>query len=105
MKKFYFVMAILVIASMVLAACGTPATEAPVATEMPAMTEAPTDAPVATEAPAMVYKVGQVTDLGGIDDKSFNAGAYAGIEKAIASVFLSFGKFPWKPQSKKDYLK
>ena len=86
MKKLYFISALLIIASMILAACGTPAaTEAPVATE-----EAMTEAPVATEeamteAPAAdVISVGQVTDLGGIDDKSFNAGAYAGIEKAIA---------------------
>ncbi|HCR72123.1 MAG TPA: BMP family ABC transporter substrate-binding protein [Anaerolineae bacterium] len=85
MKKLYFVSALLIIASMILAACGTPATEAPVATEAPATeapaTEAPTEA--ATEAPADVVSVGMVTDLGGIDDKSFNATAYAGIQQAI----------------------
>jgi peptide/nickel transport system substrate-binding protein len=46
MKKFLFVLSALIIASMVLAACGTPATEVP-----PAATEAPA-APAATEAPA-----------------------------------------------------
>jgi basic membrane protein A len=80
MKKLYFVSALLIIASMILAACGgAPATE-----EVPAPTEAATEAP--TEAPteaAMVYKVGMVTDLGGIDDKSFNATAYAGVQQAI----------------------
>jgi basic membrane protein A len=99
MKKFYFVMAILVIASMVLAACGAPATEAPVATEMPAMTEAP----AATEAPADVVKVGQVTDLGGIDDKSFNAGAYEGIENAVADFGVE-GKYLESTQQS-DYNK
>ncbi|HCR71561.1 MAG TPA: BMP family ABC transporter substrate-binding protein [Anaerolineae bacterium] len=88
MKKLYFVSALLIIASMILAACGgapAPATE--VMTEE-AMTEAPTEAAAteapATEAPADAVSVGQVTDLGGIDDKSFNAGAWAGVEQAIA---------------------
>jgi|RhiMethySRZTD1v2_1073278.scaffolds.fasta_scaffold62547_3 peptide/nickel transport system substrate-binding protein len=54
MKKLLYVLAVLVVASMILTACGgaaaTPATEAPVV-----VTEAPvqaTEAPVATEAPA-----------------------------------------------------
>jgi phosphonate transport system substrate-binding protein len=51
-KRFSFVLlALIVVASMILSACGPAATEAPVATEAPA-TEAPTEAPVATEAPA-----------------------------------------------------
>jgi peptide/nickel transport system substrate-binding protein len=56
MKKLLYVLSLLIIASMVLTACGTPAaTEAPVATEapaeQPAATEAPAEEPVATEAP------------------------------------------------------
>lgn len=99
MKKFYFVMAILVIASMALAACGTPATEAPAATEA-----AVTEAPAATEAPAVAaFKVGEVTDLGGVDDKSFNAGAYAGIEKAVADLGVE-GKYLESTQQA-DYAK
>jgi len=57
MKKILYVMSLLIIASMVLAACGTPAaTEAPAAaTEAPA---AATEAPAAaTEAPAAAEKV------------------------------------------------
>jgi alpha-glucoside transport system substrate-binding protein len=55
--KFWSVMTVLILASMVLAACGAPATQAPAApaaTQAPAMTEAPaaTQAPAATEAPA-----------------------------------------------------
>jgi peptide/nickel transport system substrate-binding protein len=43
-QKFYVLLSLLVLASMVLAACGTPATE-----EAPATEAAATDAPVATE--------------------------------------------------------
>ena len=57
MKKILYVMSLLIIASMVLVACGggTPAAteEAPVATEAPVETQAP----VATEAPATSEKV------------------------------------------------
>lgn len=108
MKKMYFVMGALIVASMILAACGPAATEPPVATEPPA-TEAPTEPP-ATEAPteaptepAMVYKVAQVTDLGGIDDKSFNATAYAGIEQAVAELGVE-GKY-LESQQQSDYAK
>ena len=79
MKKLYFIMAALIVASMVLAACGAGA---------PAATEA---AGVETAAPVAI-KVGQVTDLGGIDDKSFNATAYAGVEKAVAELGVE-GKY------------
>src|SRR3989304_1877649 len=53
-KKLFALLSILVIASLALAACGAPATEAPVATEAPAP-DAPavTEAPAATEAPAV----------------------------------------------------
>lgn len=102
MKKLYFVMAALIIASMVLAACGAPATEAPAATE--AMTEAPVATEAMTEAPAApVIKVGQVTDLGGIDDKSFNATAYAGVEKAVEELGVE-GKYLESTQQA-DYAK
>ena len=40
-NRMYLMIAVLVLASMVLSACGTPATQAPAATEAPAPTEAP----------------------------------------------------------------
>lgn len=50
-KRLVFVLLTLIVAaSMLLSACGPAATEAPVATAVPA-TEAPTEAPVATEPP------------------------------------------------------
>jgi basic membrane protein A len=71
----YLLMALLV--AGLLAACATPT---PAATE--AATEVATE--VATEAPtaAPSLKVAEVTDTGGIDDKGFNATAWAGMEKA-----------------------
>ena len=47
MKKLYFVMALLIVASMILAACGAPATEAPAAGATEAPVAAATEAPVA----------------------------------------------------------
>lgn len=102
MKKLYFVSALLIIASMILAACGSaaPATEA--MTEE-AMTEAPATEEAMTEEPAMVYKVGMVTDLAGVDDKSFNATAWAGVEQAVADLGVD-GKF-LESNQQSDYAK
>ena len=61
-KKFFTFFALLIVGSMLFAAC------APAATEEP------------TEAPAYVC---QVTDTGGIDDKSFNQTAWKGVEDAV----------------------
>lgn len=58
-KKFYTLLAVLVLASMFLSACGGAAA-----------TQAPAEKPK--------LKVCEVTDTGGIDDKSFNATAWKG---------------------------
>jgi basic membrane protein A len=74
------------VASLVLAACGAAATEAPAAVEDPVAEEPATEVP-ATEEPAeemMTYSACQVTDVGGIDDKSFNQTAYKGMLDAEA---------------------
>jgi len=66
----------LVLASMVLAACSPAATtSAPQPTSAP--TTAPTTAPVAAKG-----KLCEVTDTGGVDDKSFNATAWMGAQEA-----------------------
>ncbi|MBI3360622.1 MAG: BMP family ABC transporter substrate-binding protein, partial [Chloroflexi bacterium] len=78
-KTLTSLFAALALASLVLTACGGAAT-----TAAPPPTEAPaaTSAPAATEAPAMKGKVCEVTDTGGVDDKSFNATAWAGAQNA-----------------------
>ncbi len=78
MKKLYFVVAALVVASMVLTACGGTAASSSL-------------------------KVGQVTDLGGIDDKSFNATAYAGVTQAVKDLGVQ-GKYLESTQQS-DYAK
>ncbi len=80
MKKLYFVMAALIVASLILSACGG-----------------------GGAAGSNAIKVGQVTDLGGIDDKSFNATAYAGVEKAVAELGVE-GKYLESTQQA-DYAK
>src|SRR5688572_32660855 len=103
MKKLYFVTVALIVASMILAACAAPTTEAPPATEAPATempatempatempaTEMPaTEAP--TEAPASDLKIGLVTDVGQLEDKSFNQASYEGAQAAAANLGAEF---------------
>lgn len=49
------------------------------------------------------YLVGMVTDVGGIDDKSFNATAWKGVEDAMNSYFVE-GKY-LESQQQADYAK
>jgi basic membrane protein A len=83
-KKLYLVLALVMVTSIVLTACGG---------------AAPTEAPAATTA----FKVGQVTDLGGIDDKSFNATSWKGVERAISELGVE-GKY-LESQQQSDYAK
>lgn len=66
MKKLYFVIAGLIVASMLLAACGG---------------AAPSAADCAKEE---VFCVGLVTDVGKVNDKSFNQSAWEGVQKSQA---------------------
>lgn len=73
MKKLSVFIVVLMVASIVLSACG------------PAATTAPTQAVVATTVPEPTekpFKVGFVTDTGGIDDQSFNTTQWAGVLRA-----------------------
>ena len=83
--RLFSIVALLVLAVLVVAACAPAPTPTPVPpTPTPAPpTAVPTKAPVATTAPTAGLKVAFVTDIGGIDDKSFNTTAWAGVQKAI----------------------
>jgi basic membrane protein A len=111
-KRLYFVLMALVVISMLVAACGggEEPTPAPAPTEAPAVEQPePTAAPAVEEptaAPAVdetVFTVGQVTDVGGIDDKSFNQTAWRGVEKAMAELGVE-GVF-LESQQQTDYEK
>ncbi|GAB4435104.1 MAG: hypothetical protein Fur0044_32390 [Anaerolineae bacterium] len=106
MTKRLFWLITLLATLMWVVACGgaaTPAPEQPAATEeaAPAATEEPAaEAPAATEEPAAeapaateeamaeggAKKFGQVTDVGGIDDKGFNQLAWTGMQKAASDL-------------------
>ena len=92
-KKLVLIISLLLVASIALAACQTP-TPPPVSEEQP-----PTNPPVSEEqtitTPPVTeekVKVCQITDTGGIDDKSFNATAWKGIEDAVAQLGVE-GKY------------
>ncbi len=104
MKKINLILAMLVLASLLLSACGGAAPTAAPATPKPTepMQIIPTDTPAPTPT-APVLKVGQVTDLGGIDDKSFNASAWAGVQQAIDEYGI-VGKY-LESQQQSDYAK
>jgi basic membrane protein A len=121
-KKLFSLLAILVVAAMLLGACAPAATPtpteapvepSPVPTEEPVPTEAPvepspvpTEEPVPTEAPTeppVAFKACQVTDTGGIDDKSFNATAWKGVQDAMAEFGIE-GKY-LESQQQTDYEK
>ena len=84
MKKTYAILFLLIAMAFVLGACGPAATTAaPVPTTAPEVTEPtavpPTAVPTAEPAP---FRVGFVTDTGGIDDNSFNETQWNGILRA-----------------------
>ena len=80
MKKLYAVFVMLLMAAMLLTACGPKPTPLP---------------------PAL--KVGEVTDMGGVDDKSFNALGWKGVQDAIAQLGVD-GKYLESTQQS-DYAK
>ena len=82
MKKLLIVLSLIVVSSMLFTACAK--TAAPEAAAPAAEEAAPAEAAAAPaeEAAAPRAKICQVTDTGGIDDKSFNALAWAGMENA-----------------------
>ena len=91
MKKRILAMALAAVMAGSLTACGgsakTEPTQAPAGTEAPAAEskdEGKTEGGESTEAAASQsggYELALVTDLGTIDDKSFNQGAWEGLKK------------------------
>jgi basic membrane protein A len=82
-KGIFAVLANVIVLVMVLAACG------------------PTAAPTAAPLPGAGLKIGEVTDTGGIDDRSFNATAWRGVENAVTDLGVE-GKY-LESQQQTDY--
>ena len=102
-KKFLTLISVMLIAVFVLAACAPAATPTAVVEPTAAPVE-PTAAPVEpTVAPVAKIKVCEVTDTGGIDDKSFNATAWKGVTDAIETLGVD-GKY-LESQEVADYEK
>lgn len=89
-KKLFTVISLVIVAVFLFSACTPKATEAPVVeepvveeTEVEVVEE--TEAPVVeTEAAEAKLKICNVNDMGGVDDKSFNATAWKGVLDAEA---------------------
>ncbi len=104
-KKIFVLLALLVVAVVALSACGKQSTPTaapssgqqaqptkaaqPTTAPKPTVAPTPTTAPKPTEAPKEVdcsspdvFCVGLVTDVGQIDDKSFNQSAWEGVKMA-----------------------
>ncbi len=86
MRKAFWLIGLFALLALVLAACSTSGGETP-AEETPAEEAPAEEAPVADEADGdcaseEVLCVGLVTDVGEIDDKSFNQSAWEGVQRA-----------------------
>jgi basic membrane protein A len=100
-KKLYAALSLLTVAALALAACGpqsTPTTApeptTPPEPEATMPPEQPTAEPVA-------FQACQVTDTGGIDDKSFNATAWKGVQDAMTEFGIE--GFYLESQQQTDY--
>lgn len=102
-KKLFAILSVLLVASMALSACA----QATVAPTTAAATEAAvvtTEAPVAATTEAPKFKICNVNDMGGVDDKSFNATAWKGVLDAEAKYDGVKGVFV-ESEQQSDYAK
>ena len=87
-KKIWYSLTVMLVASMILSACGGATTQPPAATEPPAMTEAPATEAPATEAPATEAPATQAPAAGEVEIFSWwvGGGEAAGLT-AMTEVF------------------
>jgi basic membrane protein A and related proteins len=108
MKRISTTFAVMAVIVLLFTACGPAATTVapppPVPpTSMPAVVPATAVPPTMVPPTAVPIKVGEVTDLGGVNDKSFNASAWKGVTDAIAQLGVD-GVFLQSTQQS-DYAK
>ena len=106
-QKLLVLLSVLLVLAMALTACpapAAPAAEAPAA----AATEAPVAEAPAAEAPAApaaaAFKVGFVTDVGRVNDRSFNQSAWEGVVEFANAMGLTEDDYRYiETQDTKDY--
>jgi basic membrane protein A len=98
-KRVYCLISVVSVLMLLVAACVAPAApgSAPAA--------APTTAPAEAGAAATIIKIGLVTDVGRVNDRSFNQSAWAGVQQAGEALGLTEGEgFKYiETQDAKDY--
>jgi basic membrane protein A len=107
-KKLYAILSMLLLLSFVLVACGTetaepteaPATEEAMTTEEPMATEEPMGSEEPMGEPVVVCLV---TDLAGVDDQSFNASAWQGVNDAVDAGYAAPNPILLESDSREDY--
>lgn len=101
--KLLVLLSMLLILAMALAACPAPAPAVPAAEAPAAATEAPAaEAPAAPAAAA--FKVGLVTDVGRVNDRSFNQSAWEGVQQFAQAMGLTEDDYRYiETQDSKDY--
>jgi basic membrane protein A len=105
MKKVIALLLTLAMFFAVAACTPAPVPEEPVATEAPAEEPVATEAPAPTEAPAAeTYEIAMVTDIGTIDDQSFNQGTWEGIETYAKANNKTYKYYQPTEQSNDAYL-
>lgn len=94
-KKFGLALSLVLASGTILAACGEK-------DQVDGGTPAPAPTPDQTETPS--FKVGMVTDMGGVDDKSFNQSAWEGIQDFGQKNGLKDNEYSYlQSQSDADY--
>ncbi len=129
LSKFWKITTLMLVVSILVAACGPAATPPPAPTNVPAPTSVPkptavpptvapqptavppTAAPQPTAVPPTAatsggaLKVGVVTDVGGPDDKSFNFTAIEGLTRAVKELGISADSKYLQSRQETDYAK
>ncbi|GAB4573635.1 MAG: hypothetical protein Kow0077_16620 [Anaerolineae bacterium] len=85
-KNLFWLLAAIVIFSLALAACGPQATPEPTEEPQAAVEEEPTAEEAAAEEEVTSLRIGLVTDVGEVDDRSFNQSAWEGVQAAVEAV-------------------
>ena len=103
-SRLSWLFALLLISALALAACPAPAAPAAPVADAPAA-EAPAAEPTAAPvAEAAAFKIGLVTDVGRINDRSFNQSAWEGVLMAQADLGLTDDDVKYiETQDTKDY--